>query len=110
MQTPKPSTAAYWNTRSTVFFLNNHTACMQTEMSRRALLTCILLTAVFIVPALPPLAGATTLPETTQTHAAVLDYYNAARTILYASLAISGANVAFAYHFHKKRNPPGEDP
>lgn len=77
-------------------------------MNRRTLLTLILLTAIFITPALPPLAGATTLPETAQTHTAVLNYYNAARTILYASLAISGANVAFAYHFYK-RKPQGKD-
>lgn len=76
-------------------------------MNRRTLLTLILLTAIFITPALPPLAGATTLPETVQTHTAVLNYYNAARTILYASLAISGANVAFAYHFYK-RTPQAE--
>jgi len=77
-------------------------------MNRRTLLAIILLTAVFITPALPPLVGATTLPETVQTHTAVLNYYNAARTILYASLAISGANVAFAYHFYK-RKPQGKD-
>ena len=77
-------------------------------MNRSTLLAIILLTAVFITPALPPLVGATTLPETAQTHTAVLNYYNAARTILYASLAISGANVAFAYHFYK-RKPQGKD-
>jgi hypothetical protein len=69
----------------------------------------ILLTAVFVFPALPPLAGATTLPRNTQTYAAVLNYYNAARTILYACLAVSGVNVAFAYHFYK-RNPQGKEP
>lgn len=78
-------------------------------MNRRTLLTLILLTAVFIFPALPPLAGATALPETVHTHAAALEYYNAARTILYASLAVSGANVAFAYHFYG-RNPQGKEP
>jgi hypothetical protein len=77
-------------------------------MNRRTLLTLILLTAIFITPALPPLAGATTLPETVQTHTAILNYYNAARTILYASLAISGANVAFAYQLYK-RKPQGKD-
>jgi len=106
MQTPKPSTPTNRNNRSTAFFLNNNTAYSKTEMNRRTLLTLILFTAVFITPALPPLAAATTLPETI--HTAVLDYYNAARTILYASLAISGANVAFAYHFYK-RNPQGKD-
>jgi len=68
----------------------------------------VLLTAIFITPALPPLAGATTLPETVQTHTAVLNYYNAARAILYASLVISGANVAFAYQLYK-RKPQGKD-
>ena len=77
-------------------------------MNRRNLLALILLTAVFILPALPPLAGATSIPETVHAHAAALEYYNAARTILYASLAVSGANVAFAYHFYS-RNPPGEE-
>ncbi len=78
-------------------------------MNRRILLSLILLTAIFIVPALPPLAGASAIPINAQTHAAALDYYNAARTVLYASLAISGTNVAFAYHFYK-RKIPGEDP
>ena len=78
-------------------------------MNRRTLLTLILLTAIFITPALPHLAGAATLPETIQTHTAVLNYYNAARTILYTSLVISGANVAFAYQLYK-RMPQGKDP
>jgi len=66
-------------------------------MNHRKLLTLMLLTAVFIAPALPALAGAT-----------ALEYYNAARTILYASLAISGINVAFAYHFYN-RKPQGQE-
>jgi len=75
-------------------------------MNRRTLLTLTLLTAVFIAPALPPLANAA-VPEAAQTHAA-LEYYNAARTILYASLAVSVVNVAFAYHFYN-RNPQGQE-
>ncbi len=75
-------------------------------MNRRKLLALILLTALFIVPALPPLASAA-IPEAAHTHAA-LQYYYAARTILYASLAISGINVAFAYHFYN-RNPQGQE-
>ena len=82
---------------------------MKTEMNRRTLLKIILLTAVFITPALPSIASATTLPNAIQTPSMVLDYYNAARTILYATLAISGANVAFAYHFYN-RNPQGKEP
>jgi hypothetical protein len=78
-------------------------------MNRRTLLALILLTAVFITPALPPLAGATSLPETVQTQTTVLNYYNAARTILYATLVLSGANVAFAYQLYK-RTPPEKDP
>jgi hypothetical protein len=75
-------------------------------MNRRTLLTLTLLTAAFIAPALSPLASAA-IPETAHIHAA-LEYYNAARTILYASLAISGINVAFAYHFYN-RNPQGQE-
>jgi len=75
-------------------------------MNRRTLLTLTLLTAVFIAPALPPLASAA-LPETARTHVA-LEYYNVARTILYASLVISGINVAFAYHFYN-RKPQGQE-
>ncbi len=75
-------------------------------MNHRKLLTLMLLTAVFIAPALPALAGATA-PQTAHAHAA-LEYYNAARTILYASLAISGINVAFAYHFYN-RKPQGQE-
>ena len=75
-------------------------------MNRRKLLMLILLTASFIAPALPPLASAA-IPEAARTHVA-LEYYNAARTILYASLAISGVNVAFAYHFYN-RNPQGQE-
>jgi len=75
-------------------------------MNRRTLLALILLTAVFIAPALPPLVSAA-IPEAAHTHVA-LEYYNAARTILYASLAISGINVAFAYHFYN-RNPQGQE-
>ncbi len=82
---------------------------MKTEMNRRTLLKIILLIAVFITPALPSIASATTLPNAIQTPSMVLDYYNAARTILYATLAISGANVAFAYHFYN-RNPQGKEP
>jgi len=78
------------------------------EMNHRKLFTCILLTAVFVLPALPPLAEATASPQTGVMHAASLEYYNAARTILYASLAISGVNVAFAYHFYS-RNPQGKE-
>ena len=70
------------------------------------MLILTLLTALFIVPALPPLASAA-IPETGQIHAA-LEYYTAARTILYASLAISGINVAFAYHFYN-RSPQGKE-
>lgn len=77
-------------------------------MNQRKLLALILLTAVFIVPALPPLAGAASMPDAVHIHAAALDYYNAARSILYASLVVSAANVAFAYHFYS-RNPPGEE-
>jgi hypothetical protein len=65
----------------------------------------IMLTALFIAPALPSLASAA-IPETAHTHVS-LEYYNVARTILYASLAISGVNVAFAYHFYN-RNPQGQ--
>jgi len=72
-------------------------------MNRRSLLACILFTVIFVIPALPPVANAVSLPETAQIHASVLDYYHAARTILYASLAISGVNVALTYHFWKKR-------
>ncbi len=75
-------------------------------MNRRKLLALTLLTALFIVPALPPLASAA-IPAAAYTHAA-LEYYNAARIILYASLAISGVNVAFAYHFYN-RNPQGQE-
>jgi hypothetical protein len=77
-------------------------------MNRRNLLVLILLTTIFILPALPPLAGATSMPENVRTHVAAMEYYNAARTILYASLAVSGVNVAFAYHFYS-RNPPGKE-
>lgn len=72
-------------------------------MNPRGLLTCILVTAIFIIPALPPVASAVTLPATPQVQAAVMDFYRAARTILYASLAISVANVALTYHVWKKQ-------
>jgi hypothetical protein len=78
-------------------------------MNRKSLLTFILFTAVFIIPALPPATGASPPPGAAQTQAAALDYYDAARTILYASLAISGANVAFAYHFYG-RGSQGKEP
>lgn len=77
-------------------------------MNRRKILTCILFTLFFVVPALPPLAGATAPAEAVHTQAAALDYYNAARTILYASLAISGVNVAVAYRFYARRSPGKE--
>ncbi len=74
-------------------------------MNRKTLLALTLFTAVFIAPVLPPLASAAT-PQTIHTQA-VLNYYNTARTILYASLAISVINVAFAYHFYN-RTPQGK--
>ena len=74
-----------------------------TDMKARGLLTCILVTAIFIIPALPPVASVITLPTTPQVQTAVMDFYHAARTILYASLAISVANVALTYHVWKKQ-------
>ena len=73
------------------------------DMKSRGLLTCILVAVVFIIPVLPPVASAVTLPATAQVQAAVMDYYISARTILYASLAISIANVTLAYKVLKKQ-------
>ena len=72
-------------------------------MKSRGLLTCILVAVIFIIPVLPPVASAVTLPATAQVQAAVMDYYYSARTILYASLAISIANVTLAYKVYKKQ-------
>jgi hypothetical protein len=73
------------------------------DMRSRGLLTCILVVVIFIIPVLPPVASAITLPATAQVKAAVIDYYYSARTILYASLAISIANVTLAYKVLKKQ-------
>ena len=73
------------------------------DMRSRSLLTCILVVVIFIIPVLPPVASAITLPATAQVKAAVIDYYYSARTILYASLAISIANVTLAYKVLKKQ-------
>ena len=73
------------------------------DMKSRGLLTCILVAVIFIIPVLPPVASAVTLPATAQVQAAVMDYYYSARTILYASLAISIANVTLAYKVYKKQ-------
>ena len=73
------------------------------DMKSRDLLIIILVGIVFILPVLPPLDSAVALPETTQVQGAVMDYYNSAREILYASLAISIANVTLAYKVLKKQ-------
>jgi hypothetical protein len=72
-------------------------------MKSKGLLTCILAVAVFIIPVLPPFASGVTLPATAQVQAAAMDYYNSARTILYACLAMSIANVTLAYKVYKKQ-------
>jgi len=72
------------------------------DMKSRGLFTCILITVVFIIPILPPVASAVALPATTEVQNAVIDYYYSARTILYASLVISIANVTLAYKVFKK--------
>jgi hypothetical protein len=72
-------------------------------MKSRGLLTCILAVVVFIIPVLPPVASAVTLPATAQVQAAVMDYYYSARTILYACVAISVANLTLAYKVFKKQ-------
>ena len=73
------------------------------DMKSRGLLTCILVSVVFIIPILPPVASAVALPAMDQVQAAVMDYYYSARTILYASLAISIANVSLAYKVFRKQ-------
>ena len=72
-------------------------------MKSKGLLTCILAVAVFIIPVLPPFASGVTLPATAEVQAAAMDYYNSARTILYACLAMSIANVTLAYKVYKKQ-------
>jgi hypothetical protein len=72
-------------------------------MKSKGLLTCILAVVVFIIPVLPPFASGVTLPATAQVQAVVMDYFNSARTILYACLAISIANVTLAYKVLKKQ-------
>jgi hypothetical protein len=72
-------------------------------MKSKGLLTCIFAAVVFIIPVLPPVASAVTLPATAQVQAAVMDYYYSARTILYACVAISIANVTLAYKVLKKQ-------
>lgn len=72
-------------------------------MNRKTLTAALLAIAAAGTLALPPVAGAMAMPQA-QTVGSILDYYNAARTILYTALAISGANLAFAYHTWRKEN------
>jgi hypothetical protein len=72
-------------------------------MKSKGLLTCIFAVVVFIIPVLPPFASGVTLPATAEVQTVAMDYYNSARTILYACLAISIANVTLAYKILKKQ-------